>query len=107
LRITSRTSPNGSTTDAVTNPWATVDVAEHYLPILRNHFGRHLKEDGVDGGGTARVQVAAPTPLDLARNLAGWGALIDVVGPEPVRAHLARIGGELTARYGDGAERRS
>ena len=49
--------------------------------------------------GRARVRVAAPTPLDIARNLAGWGALVEVEGPPEVRAELARIGAELTARY--------
>ncbi|ETK36946.1 hypothetical protein MPTA5024_06370 [Microbispora sp. ATCC PTA-5024] len=45
------------------------------------------------------MRVAAPAPLDLARTLAGWGAMIEVVEPETVRDELARIGAELTARY--------
>ena len=49
--------------------------------------------------GRARVRVGAPTPLDIARNLAGWGGLVDVEGPPEVRALLARIGAELTERY--------
>jgi hypothetical protein len=44
--------------------------------------------------------VGAPAPLDIARHLAGWGELIEVTEPEPVRAELARIGAELTGRYG-------
>jgi hypothetical protein len=44
--------------------------------------------------------VAAPTPLDIARNLAGWGALIEVVEPRTVQLELARIGAELAGRYG-------
>ncbi len=46
-----------------------------------------------------RVRVAAPTPLDIARNLAGWGALIEVLEPPSVQAELARLGAELIARY--------
>ena len=33
--------------------------------------------------------------------LAGWGALVEVVEPESVQAELARIGSELTSRYGN------
>ena len=40
------------------------------------------------------------TPLDVARWLAGWGAAAEVVEGEAVRGELARIGAELTARYG-------
>lgn len=47
----------------------------------------------------ARVRLAAPTALDIARHLAGWGALLEVAESEPVRAELARIGRELADRY--------
>jgi predicted DNA-binding transcriptional regulator YafY len=50
--------------------------------------------------GRARVHIAAPTPLDIARNLAGWGAMIEVVEPPAVQAELARIGAELAGQYG-------
>jgi hypothetical protein len=51
--------------------------------------------------GTERGQrtLAAPTPLDIARHLAGWGAMIE---PSSVQMELARIGAELTARYTGG-----
>jgi hypothetical protein len=38
----------------------------------------------------------------IAQHLAGWGAGIEVEGPGPVKAELARIGRELRERYGDG-----
>ncbi|WP_405084144.1 helix-turn-helix transcriptional regulator [Microbispora sp. NBC_01389] len=82
--------------------WATALVEERFVPVLRDRFGRHCHVDGeVDGeaGGRVRVRLAAPTPLDLARHLAGWGALIEVVEPRSVRDELARIGAELVARY--------
>jgi len=79
--------------------WATVVVEHRYVPVLRTQFGRHVRvlDDAPDG--RARVRVADPTPLDLARHLAGWGALVDVEEPDEVRAELARIGRELVARY--------
>lgn len=77
-------------------------VDERFVPVLRDQFGRHCHTDGEDGHGRVRVRLAAPTPLDIARDLAGWGALIDVVEPCAVQRELARIGAELAARYTSG-----
>jgi len=79
--------------------WATVLIAARYVPILRDHFGRHCHTDGALADGRARVRIAAPTPLDIARSLAGWGAMIQVAEPSSVQAELARIGTELTNCY--------
>jgi predicted DNA-binding transcriptional regulator YafY len=80
--------------------WATLRVAQRYVPILRDQFGRHCHvEDGSESEGRVQVRVGAPTPLDIARNLAGWGALVEVAEPGAVRDELARIGRELTAAY--------
>lgn len=79
--------------------WATVLIESRFVPILRDHFGRHCHEQGQAGDGRAVIRVGAPKPLDIARNLAGWGAMIDVTEPASVRAELARIGTELAARY--------
>jgi len=67
-------------------------------PILRDHLGRHCDTDGELSDGRARVRVAPPTSLDIARNLAGWGAMVGVVEPRAVLAELARIGSELARR---------
>ena len=80
--------------------WATVLIDARFVPILRDHFGRHCHTDGQLADGRARVRIAAPTPLDIARNLAGWGAMIEVIEPRTVQAELARIGAELAAQYG-------
>lgn len=69
------------------------------MPILRDHFGRHCHTDGELDHGRARVRIAAPTPLDIARNLAGWGKMIQVIEPSSVRGELGRIGAELTSGY--------
>jgi predicted DNA-binding transcriptional regulator YafY len=82
--------------------WATVLIEARFVPILRDHFGRHCHTAGRTDDGRARVRVAAPTPLDIARNLAGWGALVEVVEPPSVQAELARIGAELAGRYAGG-----
>lgn len=49
--------------------------------------------------GRVWVRLAAPTALDIARNLAGWGGLVEVLGPEAVQTELARIGAELAERH--------
>jgi predicted DNA-binding transcriptional regulator YafY len=79
--------------------WATVITEARLVPALRYQFGRHCHTESETEDGRARVRVGAPTPIDIARHLAGWGALIEVDGSEAVRALLARIGAELTARY--------
>lgn len=79
--------------------WATVIAEARHVPVLRHQFGRHCHTEGGTAGGRVRLRVGAPTPLDIARHLAGWGALIDVVDPQAVQSLLARIGAELTNRY--------
>lgn len=79
---------------------AVVLVDKRYVHVLRGQFGRHSEVLGVDDDGRARVRVAAPTPLMIAQHLAGWGAQLEVVEPASVAAELARIGAELTGRYG-------
>jgi predicted DNA-binding transcriptional regulator YafY len=79
--------------------WATVLIDPRFVPVLRTQFGRHCHIDGEPGHGRARVRLAAPTPLDIARHLAGWGAMIEVIDPPSVQAELTRIGAELTGLY--------
>jgi predicted DNA-binding transcriptional regulator YafY len=80
--------------------WATVLVDSNFVWVLQRQFGRHCHPDGELDDGRTRVRLAAPTPLDIARQLAGWGAGIEVVEPRLVQAELARIGAELADRYG-------
>ena len=82
--------------------WATVLIEARFVPVLRTQFGRHCHTDGEPAHGRARVRLAAPTPLDIARHLAGWGAMIEVLEPRSVQAELARIGAELADRYTSG-----
>jgi len=78
---------------------ATVLIEARFVPVLRDHFGRHCEVEGPVGDGRLRVRVAAPTPLMIAQQLAGWGSLVEVEEPESLRAELARIGAELVERY--------
>ncbi|MET0965709.1 MAG: WYL domain-containing protein [Nakamurella sp.] len=78
---------------------ATVLIPARLVPVLRDHFGRHCSEADVLEDGRARVRVAAPTPLMIAQQLAGWGSIVEVVEPVSVQAELARLGAELVAGY--------
>ena len=79
--------------------WATVLIEPRYVPILRDHFGRHCQDAGQDPDGRARLRLGGSIPLDLARPLAGWGALVEVLEPDSVRDLLAELGAELVAAY--------
>jgi WYL domain len=93
----------GSMEQRRSHTWATVLIDARFVPIVRDHFGRHCHTDGeADDGRRARVRLAAPTPLDIARNLAGWGAMVEVLEPPSVQTELARIGAELAAGYPKG-----
>ena len=92
----------GAVEEQRSRTWATVLIQARFVPVLHDQFGRHFRLDGNLDDGRTRVRLAAPTPLDIARSLAGWGAMIEVVDPGSVQAELARIGAELTARYTGG-----
>jgi predicted DNA-binding transcriptional regulator YafY len=77
-------------------------IEARLVPVLRTQFGRHCHTDGESAHGRARVHLAASTPLDIARHLVGWGAMIEVLEPRSVRAELARIGAELAGFYTSG-----
>jgi len=79
---------------------ATVRIDGRLVWVLRGQFGRHCDVVGTAPDGRVDVRLAAPTPLMIAQHLAGWGATVEVVKSEPVKAELARIGTELTGRYG-------
>ena len=78
---------------------ATIVFDGRYLTVMRDRFGRHCEVESRLDDGRVRVRVAAPAPVMIAQELAGWGRLVEVEGPDSVCAELARIGAELTGRY--------
>ncbi|RSM74045.1 WYL domain-containing protein [Amycolatopsis sp. WAC 01375] len=78
---------------------ATVLIAERHLPILQDHFGRQAHVEETLDDGRVRVTVSAPVAWMIAQQLAGWGSMIEVLGPPSVQEELARIGAELVERY--------
>ncbi|MGW4528072.1 helix-turn-helix transcriptional regulator [Amycolatopsis sp. NPDC004378] len=78
---------------------ADVVLDRRHFGVLRDRFGRHCELVADLPGDRVRARVAAAAPVMIAQELAGWGALVDVEGPESVKAELARLGAELVARY--------
>ncbi|WP_290060312.1 helix-turn-helix transcriptional regulator, partial [Amycolatopsis solani] len=78
---------------------ADVLLDRRHLGVMRDRFGRHCELVAELPDDRVRVRVAAPAPIMIAQELAGWGALVEVEGPASVRAELARLGAELVARY--------
>lgn len=79
---------------------AMILIEARFVSVLKGQFGRHCEVLGEEPDGRARVRLAAHMPLSIAERIAGWGATVEVVESDPVRAELDRIGAELTARYG-------
>lgn len=74
---------------------ATVLVSTALAPILADQQGRHCTLLGPADDGRIRAEITADTAKMVARQLAGWGADVEVVGPPEVRAELAALGAEL------------
>lgn len=76
---------------------AVVLIDSRLVPVLRSKFGKCEVESEIDG--VSRVRVSAQTERIIARELAGWGLLADVVEPPSIRDELATIGAQLVERY--------
>lgn len=79
---------------------ANVRIPAEALPWLRSLFGAEIRVGERRDDGRVDVEVAGKSAEHVARQLAGWGADLELLGPDEVRGHLARIGAELVARHG-------
>ena len=82
---------------------ALVRVPADAIGPLRERWGADLTVLSAAGDGHLLIELAAALPEMIAEQLAGWGARVEVIGPDDVRARLGRIGVELAERYGRGA----
>ena len=67
--------------------------------VLRAAFGTRLSDGGAAPDGLVAAEIRAHSPESAARELARFGASVEVVEPEEVRAELARIGADLVRTY--------
>lgn len=79
----------------------TIRIEHRHVGGLRAQFGSDLMVAELDelDDGRVEVIVGGPAPIVIAQHLAGWGSLVEVIEPDEVRVHLARIGHELLDRY--------
>ena len=86
---------------------ATIRIDASFVPALRGQFGDDMMLAEMDGpapDGRELVIIGGPTTQVIARHLAGWGGLVEVVEPPEVRAHLVRMARELLRTYGASAD---
>jgi predicted DNA-binding transcriptional regulator YafY len=76
--------------------WASSDI----LSMCRAAFGNRVRIGPAGPDGRVEVELRGHTPEALAREVAGFGSGLEVVGPDDVRGHLATIALELSAAYG-------
>ncbi|MBD8058283.1 YafY family transcriptional regulator [Cellulomonas sp. JH27-2] len=78
---------------------AVIMTSARLVPVLRGQFGRHVSVLADEDGGRARVAVSSHTARSVAEHLAGFGAAVEVLEPDDVRAELANLGAELVSLY--------
>jgi predicted DNA-binding transcriptional regulator YafY len=70
------------------------------VPWLRSAFGSRLTVGEAGEDGRVEVELRSWSPHAIAGELASFGRWVEVIEPAEARAELARIGAELTERYG-------
>lgn len=64
-------------------------------------FGNRVKIGPPGADGRVEVELRGHSARSLAAEVAGLGAMLDVLDPPEVRESLAAIAGELAGLYGD------
>lgn len=75
-------------------------VEAEAIPWLRSALGTRVSVREPTDDGRIEVEIRSWAPHTLAGELAAFGRWIEVVQPDEAREELARLGAELTARYG-------
>jgi predicted DNA-binding transcriptional regulator YafY len=88
------------TVDAKRAPYeAIAHVEAHAVEWLRRAWGTRAHPGRTLPDGRVEVRLRGYSAPQVAAEVAGFGSQVEVVSPEEVRTHLARIGAELTSRY--------
>jgi predicted DNA-binding transcriptional regulator YafY len=89
-----------ATLDEMRAPFTAVVRADaDIVPVLRSVFGTTLTVTEARADPRVEVEIRDRSAFMIAVRLAGFGSTVEVVGPDAVRAELARIGGELRDSY--------
>lgn len=79
---------------------ARVLVGAEEVPLIRWMFGIRLRIGPAAPDGRIEVDVGGSDERALAGELAGLGAILEVIEPPEIREHLRRISSELGGLYG-------
>jgi predicted DNA-binding transcriptional regulator YafY len=74
-------------------------AARSVIPWCRHEFGNRVRIGPGRGDGLVELELRGHSARALAAELAGFGALLDVLDPPDVRRELAEIGRQLASRY--------
>jgi predicted DNA-binding transcriptional regulator YafY len=83
--------------------WAQGYADAGIIMWLRSVFGNRLRIGPKAADGRVEIDVGGAHERAIAWEVAGFGGLVELVGPPGVRTELARIGAELTASYAEPA----
>jgi predicted DNA-binding transcriptional regulator YafY len=78
-------------------------VDPRFAPLLRGMFARRISIGASTPDGRLEFEVGGHSAATLASDLASLGNHVEILDPPEVRAHLARIGAELSELYGEEA----
>ena len=76
---------------------ATVRTQAWCARILEDQFGRQYELAETLEDGHVRVRLSATAPVMIAQILVGWGKLVELEGPDEVRAEVVRLATEALA----------
>ncbi len=82
-------------------------VAPESLGWCRWTFGNRLRIGPSQPDGRVEVEVRGHSLWTLAAELAGFGTHLEALDPPELRDHLARLGADLSATYGEPTPRSS
>ena len=81
---------------------ARVLVPAGAMPWMRYVFGPQLGVGPSDADGRVEVEVRGTHVHAMARDLAGFGGMVEVIGPAELRDQMLALGRELCGLYGAG-----
>jgi predicted DNA-binding transcriptional regulator YafY len=82
---------------------ARVLVPPAYMPWMRWVFGSRLRVGAAVPDDRVEVEVRGAHVHAIARDLSGFGSMVEVVDPTALRVRLRELGDELSALYADAA----
>src|SRR5580704_15695850 len=78
---------------------AVISAPASLLPALRSALVAQPRVRAIIDAERVELEVRSYSPAALARQLAGFGGMVEIIAPAEAREHLARLGAELVSTY--------